>query len=291
MPAAFAAGNSEFIKFAEVFFVMLNIIKAIIVGIVEGITEWLPVSSTGHMILLDEFIHLDVSPEFSEMFRVVIQLGAVLAVAVTYFRKIFPFYPGTKSDERRDVWSLWGKIVVACAPAAVIGILFEDSIDALFFNWQTVACALIFYGIAFILIERRTQNAPAITAISGMTYKTAMFIGLFQLLALIPGTSRSGATIIGAMLLGTSRAVAAEFTFFLALPVMLGAGAIKLLKFGFVFASGELAVLLVGAAVAFVISMIAIRFLTEFVKKHSFAAFGWYRIVLGAAVIAYFALT
>ena len=269
---------------------LIELVKAIIIGIVEGVTEWLPVSSTGHMILLDEFLRLDVSSAFLELFLVVIQLGAVLAVAVTFFRRLFPFYPGMKKPERSAVWSLWGKIVVACLPAAIIGILLNDKIDELFYNWQTVASTLIFYGIIFIAIEKRGKNVPRIDSTSGITYKTALLIGLFQLLSLIPGTSRSGATIIGAMLLGLSRAAATEFTFFLALPVMAGASLVKLLKFGFAFTGTEAVILLIGALTAFLVSIAAIKFLTGFVKRHSFLGFGIYRVALGTAVILFFVL-
>jgi undecaprenyl-diphosphatase len=242
------------------------------------------------MILLDEFLQLDITPAFRELFLVVIQLGAVLAVAVIYFRRLFPFFPGTARAERKAVWTLWGKILVSSVPAAIVGLAFDDKIDAMFFNWQTVAAALIFYGIVFIVIERRKSASPTVTTTAGLTYKNALFIGLFQLLSLIPGTSRSGATIIGAMLLGASRGAAAEYTFFLALPVMLGAGALKLLKFGFAFTSQELAILAVGCATAFLVSLAAIKFLTGFVKKHSFTGFGIYRTALGAAVVLWFAV-
>ena len=268
----------------------LELIKALVIGIVEGITEWLPVSSTGHMILLDEVLRLDVTPQFREMFLVVVQLGAVLAVAVTFFKRLFPFYPGYSKEERRGIWSLWSKIIIACLPAAVIGIFFDDKIDALFYNWQTVAAALFFYGLVFIVIEKTARKAPKITTTDGITYKTALLIGVFQLLSLIPGTSRSGATIIGAMLLGASRVAATEFTFFLALPVMAGASLVKLLKFGFAFTGTEAAILLVGAAAAFIVSVVAIKFLTGFVKKHSFFWFGVYRVVLGVAVVLFFML-
>lgn len=272
-------------------YVLIELIKAVIIGIVEGVTEWLPVSSTGHMILLDEFLRLNVSHEFREMFLVVIQLGAVLAVAVTFFRKLFPFYPGMSKQERGSVWSLWLKIILACVPAAVIGIPFEDKIDKLFFNWQTVAAALIIYGILFIVIEKTSRGKPRISDVASLSYRDAFIIGLFQLLALIPGTSRSGATIVGAMFfLGASRTVATEFTFFLSLPVMAGASLIKLLKFGFAFTGAEAAILLVGSITAFLVSIAAIRFLTGFVKKHTFIGFGWYRIALGAAVMFYFLL-
>ena len=266
----------------------IELIKALIIGIVEGITEWLPVSSTGHMIILDEILHLDVTPQFREMFLVVIQLGAVLAVAVTFFKRLFPFYPSFSKEKRRSIWSLWGKIVVACVPAGIVGILLDDKIDALFYNWQTVAATLIFYGLVFIVIEKTARKAPKVTTTDGLTYKTALLIGVFQLLSLIPGTSRSGATIIGAMLFGLSRVAATEFTFFLALPVMAGASLVKLLKFGFAFTGAEAAILLIGAASAFVVSVVAIKFLTGFVKKHSFFGFGVYRVVLGIAVVLFF---
>ncbi|MDR2502645.1 MAG: undecaprenyl-diphosphate phosphatase [Oscillospiraceae bacterium] len=268
-----------------------NIIKALILGLVEGITEWLPVSSTGHMILFDEALSLGVSPEFMRMFLVVIQLGAVLAVALVYFRRLFPIAPSAAPEERRRALCLWGKIILACLPAAIIGILFDKKIDELFFNWKTVAAALIFYGIIFILIERPRRHREKITTLDELPLKTALYIGLFQLLSLIPGTSRSGATIIGAMLLGLSRTAAAEFSFFLAVPVMLGAGALKILKFGVDFTKSELIILLVGAGVAFLVSIAAIRFLTGFVKRHKFTVFGWYRIALGALCLVVFGMT
>ncbi|MDR0916377.1 MAG: undecaprenyl-diphosphate phosphatase [Oscillospiraceae bacterium] len=262
---------------------MLNLIKALIIGIVEGITEWLPISSTGHMILLDEVLKLDVSAAFREMFLVVIQLGAALAVVVLYFKRLFPIVRSTRT-ERRTAVTLWGKILVSCVPAAIVGLAFDDKIDALFFNAPTVAAALAVYGVIFILLERGRKSAPTITSTGEITYKIALLIGAFQLLALIPGTSRSGATIIGAMLLGTSRETAAEYTFFLAVPVMAGAGLLKLVKFGFAFAGGELAVLAVGFVTAFIVSVFAIRFLVSFVKRHTFVGFGVYRILLAIAV-------
>lgn len=269
---------------------MLEILKAILFGIVEGITEWLPISSTGHMILLDEFVKLDVSPEFWEMFLVVIQLGAILAVVLLFWNKIFPFDLKKKPHVKKDIFILWFKILVACIPAAVIGLAFDDVFDALFYNPWCVAIALIVFGIAFILIENRNKNAtPHITELGQITYKTALIIGVFQLLAAIfPGTSRSGATIIGALLIGVSRTVAAEFTFFLAIPVMLGASLLKILKFGFAFSGMELTILFVGMAVAFLVSVIVIKFLMGYIKKHDFKVFGWYRIVLGAIVLLYF---
>jgi undecaprenyl-diphosphatase len=272
----------------------IEIIKAIVLGIVEGITEWLPISSTGHMLLLDQFLKLGQSQEFIDMFLVVIQLGAILSVVVLYWHKLWPFSRGIRPQENRQTWSLWGKIIVSCLPAAVIGIPFNDKIEELFYHNDvssviTIAAALIFYGILFIVIENRNKNsAPKINSLSQLTYKTAFCIGLFQVLSLIPGTSRSGATIIGAILLGTSRTAAAEFTFFLSIPVMFGASFVKLLKFGFHFTGPELAVLFTGVVVAFIVSMLAIRFLMNYVKKHDYKIFGWYRIALGVVVLAYF---
>lgn len=269
---------------------MTEILKAILFGIVEGITEWLPISSTGHMILLNEFVTLDVSPEFWEMFLVVIQLGAILAVVILFWNKIFPFRFREKPVIRKDIFTLWFKILVACIPAAVIGLAFDDVLDALFYNPWCVAIALIVFGIAFIVIENRNKKAsPKITQLKDITYQTALLIGAFQLIAAVfPGTSRSGATIVGALLIGVSRTVAAEFTFFLAIPVMFGASLLKLLKFGFDFTGAEAAILLTGMLSAFAVSVIVIRFLMGYIKKHDFKVFGWYRIVLGAAVLLYF---
>lgn len=269
---------------------IMEIIKAILFGIVEGITEWLPISSTGHMILLNEFVTLNVSAEFWEMFLVVIQLGAILAVVLLYWNKIFPFHFKEKPVVQKDIFVLWFKILVACIPAAVVGLAFDDVFDALFYNPWCVAIALIVFGVAFIVIENHNKNTkPKITQLSQITYKTALIIGVFQLLAAIfPGTSRSGATIVGALLIGVSRTVAAEFTFFLAIPVMLGASLLKLVKFGFNFTGPEAVILLVGMVVAFVVSVVVIRFLMGYIKKHDFKVFGWYRIVLGIAVLAYF---
>lgn len=262
----------------------MEIIKAIILGIVEGITEWLPISSTGHMILVDEFMKMDVSAEFLEMFLVVIQLGAILAVVVIYFKTLLPTDKAT--------WIMWLKIVVACLPAAVIGLLFDDIFNALFYNWYTVAIALIVFGIAFIVIENRNKEVqPKVTHIDDITYKQALIIGLFQVIAAIfPGTSRSGATILGGLMIGVSRTVAAEFTFFLAIPVMFGASLLKLVKFGFAFTAQEGMLLAVGMVVAFIVSIIAIKFLMGYIKKHDFKVFGWYRIVLGIIVLAYFGI-
>lgn len=270
---------------------VMEILRAILFGIVEGITEWLPISSTGHMILLNEFVTLDVSPEFWEMFLVVIQLGAILAVVLLFWNKIFPFQFKEKPVIRKDIFVLWFKILVACVPAAVIGLAFDDVFDALFYNPWCVAIALIVFGIAFIVIENKNKKAsPKITELEQITYQTAFMIGVFQLLAAVfPGTSRSGATIVGALLIGVSRTVAAEFTFFLAIPVMLGASLLKLVKFGFHFTSAEAVILLTGMIVAFLVSVIVIRFLMGYIKKHDFKVFGWYRIILGAMVLLYFA--
>ena len=270
---------------------MIELLKVIFLGIVEGITEWLPVSSTGHMILVDEFIKLDVSPQFMEMFLVVIQLGAIMAVVVLYFNKLLPF-DFTRQREhfiKKDIMILWLKIIVACIPAAIIGILYDDIIDELFYNYQTVTFTLIIYGVLFIIIERLHKGKqPNITTLTQLSYKTALLIGVFQLLALIPGTSRSGTTIIGAMILGSSRVIAAEFTFFLAIPVMFGASLLKLVKFGLNFSSYELIILFTGMLVAFVTSILAIKFLMGYIKKHDFKVFGYYRIILGCIVFIYF---
>lgn len=270
---------------------IMEILKAVLFGIVEGITEWLPISSTGHMILLNEFVTLNVSADFWEMFLVVIQLGAILAVVILFWNKIFPFRFNEKPVVRKDIFILWFKILVACVPAAVVGILFDDVLDALFYNPWCVAIALIVFGVAFILIENRNKDmTPKIMALDQITYQTALMIGVFQLIAAVfPGTSRSGATIVGALLIGVSRTVAAEFTFFLAIPVMLGASLLKLVKFGFSFTREELVILAVGMAVAFAVSVAVIRFLMGYIKKHDFKIFGWYRIALGALVLLYFA--
>ena len=271
---------------------IMEILKAVLFGIVEGITEWLPISSTGHMILFNEFVTLDVSPEFWEMFLVVIQLGAILAVVLLFWNKIFPFQFKEKPVVRKDIFVLWFKILAACIPAAVIGLAFDDVLDALFYNPWCVAIALIVFGIAFIVIENRNKNAvPKITELHQITYQTAFLIGIFQLLAAVfPGTSRSGATSVGALLIGVSRTVAAEFTFFLAIPVMLGASLLKVLKFEGPITSAETIILLVGMVVAFLVSVFVIRFLMGYIKKHDFKVFGWYRIALGAAVLGYFML-
>lgn len=272
---------------------IIEIIKALVLGIVEGITEWLPISSTGHMILVDEFLKLNVSEEFKSMFLVVIQLGAILAVVVLYFKKLIPLdVQNKKLHWKKDTLVMWLKIIVSCIPAAIVGVFFDDELEAVFYNWQTVSAALIIFGILFIIIEKRNRGRePKINSINDISYKTAIIIGIFQLIAAVfPGTSRSGATIVGALLIGVSRSVAAEYTFFLAVPVMFGASALKLVKFGFDFISQELVILFVGLVSAFVVSILAIKFLMSYIKKHDFTAFGWYRIVLGAAVILYFAI-
>ena len=270
-------------------------IKVVILGIVEGITEWLPISSTGHMILVDEFMHLNVSEEFMNMFLVVIQLGAILAVVVLYFTKLWPFHyqPRKKSLVERyvdmDKIILWFKILVACVPAIVVGLPLDDFFEEKFYNYVVVALMLVLYGVLFIAIENyNKRRQPQINNLEEISFKTAFLIGLFQVLSLIPGTSRSGSTIIGGILVGTSRTVAAEFTFFLAIPVMFGASLLKLVKFGFHFTGTEVAILLVGMAVAFVVSILAIKFLMGYIKKHDFKAFGWYRIVLGILVLGFF---
>ncbi|MGL6108095.1 undecaprenyl-diphosphate phosphatase [Romboutsia sp.] len=269
---------------------LMEIFKAIILGVIEGITEWLPISSTGHMILVDEFLQLSMSPAFKEMFFVVIQLGAIMAVVVLYWKKIFPFSFDKKPFVQKDIVVMWIKIVVACVPAAIVGILFDDKINDLFYNFQTVAIALIVFGILFIVVENYNKGKmPIVKDIKYLTFKMAIIIGLWQLVAAIfPGTSRSGATIVGALLLGVSREVAAEFTFFLAIPVMFGASLLKLVKFGIAFTSFQLTILFVGMAVAFVVSVFAIKFLVEYIKKHDFKVFGWYRIVLGCILLVYY---
>jgi len=267
----------------------IELIKAIFLGIVEGITEWLPISSTGHMILVEEFIQLNASDAFKEMFFVVIQLGAILAVVMLYFHKLNPFSPKKTAQEKKDTMAIWYKVVVGVLPAAVIGLLFDDWLNDHFYNYQTVAVMLIVYGILFIVIENRNKaRKPKIGSFADLSYRTAFLIGMFQVLSLIPGTSRSGATILGGIILGSSRAIAAEFSFFLSIPVMFGASALKLAKFGFAFKSTELALLLTGMIVAFVVSVLAIRFLMNYIQTNDFKAFGWYRIVLGLLVIGYF---
>ena len=270
-----------------------EILKVIFLGIIEGITEWLPISSTGHMLLADEFIRLDMSVAFKEMFIVVIQLGAILAVIVLFWDKMFPFQFKDKSQPviKKDVFSLWSKVVIACIPGAVVTILFDDYIEAHLHTPIVISAALILYGIAFILIENwNKKRLPRVKVLSEIAYQTALLIGLFQVLSIIPGTSRSGATIIGALLIGVSRVAAAEFTFFLAVPVMFGLSLIKILKFGFDITTAELLVLSIGMMVAFAVSVIVIKFLMSYIKKHDFRVFGWYRIVLGIIVLLYFTL-
>ena len=272
----------------------LEIIKAIILGIVEGITEWLPISSTGHMILVDEVLKLNMSPEFMEMFLVVIQLGAILAVILLYWKKIWPFKVENGLKIEKDTIIMWVKILIACVPAAIVGVLFDDKLNELFYNPTTVAIMLILFGILFIIIENyKKGKSPKINSLSKITYTVAIMIGIFQLIAAVfPGTSRSGATIVGALLIGVSRTIAAEFTFFLAIPVMLGASALKLVKFalktGFVMTGNEVAILSVGTFVDFIVSILAIKFLMSYIKSNDFKVFGWYRIILGILVLAYF---
>lgn len=274
---------------------MIELLKAVLFGIVEGVTEWLPISSTGHLILLNEFITLNVSEEFGSMFDVVIQLGAILAVIVLFFHKLNPFAPSKDAGEKKQTWSLWFKVIAAIIPSGVVGVLFDDWMDAHLHNGIVVSIALIVYGIAFILVERRNQgkHLKIIQDVHEIDYKTAILIGVFQCLSLVPGTSRSGSTILGAILIGVGRGAGAEFSFFMAIPTMLGASAIKGLKFllsGVEATGTEIGVLLVGCIVSFLVSMVVIRGLMEYVRKHSFSAFGVYRIVLGAVVLAYFAM-
>ncbi|MBR5125606.1 MAG: undecaprenyl-diphosphate phosphatase [Oscillospiraceae bacterium] len=288
---------------------MIELLKAVLFGIVEGVTEWLPVSSTGHLILLNEFVTLNMSEEFQSMFDVVIQLGAILAVIVLFFHKLNPFAPSKSGEEKKQTWTLWFKVIAAIIPSGVLGVLFDDWMDAHLHNGIVVSIALIVYGIAFILVEQRNnrgryqringKDGPtvafsrpnAIGDVHDITYKTAILIGLFQCLSLVPGTSRSGSTILGAILIGVGRSAGAEFSFFMAIPTMLGASAIKGLKFilsGVEATSTEIGVLVVGCIVSFVVSLLVIRGLMEYVRKHSFSAFGVYRIILGIVVLAYF---
>ncbi len=276
---------------------MLDILKAILFGIVEGITEWLPVSSTGHMILLDEFVKMNVSEEFWNLFLVVIQLGAILAVVILFWDKIFPFDLSKEARaehrvNKKEIWLLWVKILISCVPAAVIGVLFDDVFDALFYNGTCVAIALIVFGIAFIVIESAKKGKEfKINSVSEITYKTALYIGFFQVLAAVfPGTSRSGATIVGALLIGVARTVAAEYTFYLAIPVMAGASLLKVLKFDGSMTGSEFVILIVGTVVAFAVSIVVIRFLMGYIRKHDFKVFGVYRIILGLVVLIYFAM-
>ncbi len=266
----------------------MELLKTVVLGIVEGLTEWLPISSTGHMILVDEFIKLDVSKSFMDMFLVVIQLGAILAVVVLNFEKLNPFSSWKSSWEKRETWQLWYKVIFACVPAAVIGLLFNKFMEEHFMTAPVVAGTLIFYGIMFIVVENyNKRRTPRVREIERLDYKTAFIIGLFQVLSLVPGTSRSGATILGGILFGTSRYVAAEFTFFLAIPVMFGASLLKMVKFGWHYTGSEILILVVGMATAFVVSILSIKFLLRYIKNNDFKAFGWYRIVLGILVVLY----
>lgn len=268
-----------------------NLWKAIILGIIEGVTEWLPISSTGHLILVDEFIKMNLSKDFMEMFNVVIQLGAIMAVVVLYFHKLNPFSPKKDETEKKDTWILWSKVAVACAPAAIIGIPLDDWLEAKFHNFFTVALMLIVYGIAFVVIEKRNRTRePKCTDLRDFTYKAAAIVGFFQVLSLIPGTSRSGATILGAIIIGASRFVATEFSFFLGIPVMFGASFLKIVKFvmkGNLFGFQETVILLTGSIIAFAVSVIVIKFLLNYLKRNDFTAFGWYRIILGILLISY----
>lgn len=269
---------------------IIELIKVLFLGIVEGITEWLPISSTGHMILVNEFIGGNAGFFGEDLFLYGIQLGAILAIVTLYFHKLNPFSPKKTPAEKRDTWQMWFKVVVACLPAAVIGLLLNDFMER-FENWQVISATLILYGIAFLLIENRNRKTkPRVTSMEGLSYKTALLIGAFQVLSIIPGTSRSGATILGAILLGCSREIAAEFSFFLAIPVMVGVSGLKLVTNDYAMTQTEWINLGLAMAVAYVVSMLAVKFLTGFVKKHDFKVFGWYRIALGAVVVAYFML-
>ena len=270
---------------------MLDILKAIIFGIVEGITEWLPISSTGHLIILEELLKLDQGDAFFEMFQVVIQLGAILAVVVLYFHKLNPFSPTKTQKQKLMTWQIWIKVVIGCLPAGVIGILFDDLIDKVFYHWYVVALTLIIYGVLFIVVENYQQGKELkATKFSQLSIQMVLIIGVFQMLAMIPGTSRSGATIVGALMIGVSRSLAAEYTFFLAIPVMFGASLLKLVKFGFAFTGMQVAVLLVGMVVSFGVSIVAIKFLMSYIKKNDFKVFGYYRIVLGVLVFLFFGI-
>ena len=270
---------------------LIEILKVVFLGIVEGITEWLPISSTGHMLLVDEFLELQASDAFKEMFFVVIQLGAIMAVVLLFWNKMWPFQFSNKRKSifRYEIWNMWFKVVVACIPGAIVTLLFDDYIEAHFHTPMVIAATLILYGIAFIVIEGWNRGRhPKINRIRDLTYTTTLLIGMFQVLSIIPGTSRSGSTIIGALLLGVSRTVAAEFTFFMAVPVMFGLSFIKLIKFGFAFSATEIAILLIGCVVAFLVSVVVIKFLMDYIRRHDFAVFGVYRIVLGILVLLYF---
>ena len=278
----------------------IEFLKAVFLGIVEGITEWLPISSTGHVILVDQFISLDISPAFRELFVVVIQLGAILAVPCLFFHKLNPFSKKKSEEQRQATWSLWGKVIVGVLPAAVLGVLLEDILDKYLMNYGVVCATLIIYGVLFIVIERmrakKTEQGIAcrVIHVEELSYKDAFIIGCYQVLSLIPGTSRSGSTILGGMLSGVSRVASAEFSFFMAIPIMLGASCLKIYKFfddGNLLSGNEILILLVGIIVAFVVSLIAIKFLMGFVKRHSFESFGWYRIILGFVIIIYYLIT
>ncbi len=267
---------------------MIEAIKSVFLGIVEGITEWLPISSTGHMILVNEFMNESNSLFTTDLYLYVIQLGAILAIATLYFQKLNPFSPQKTPQEKKDTWQMWFKVVVACLPAAVIGLLFNDFMEH-FENWYVISATLILYGIAFLLIERK-QKESRISQMNQMTYTTAILIGIFQVLSIIPGTSRSGSTILGAMILGCSRSLAAEFSFFLAIPVMFGVSLLKIVTNDYIMASTDWGLLLLGMVTAYMVSMMAVKFLTDYVRKHDFKVFGWYRIVLGILVIVYFGI-
>ena len=271
---------------------IIEILKVIVLGMVEGFTEWLPISSTGHLILINKLIQLDVSPEFMEMFRVVIQLGAILAVVLLYFERLNPLSRSKRGNQRRAALTLWSKIIVACIPAAMLGKLLDDWMDAHLYNGFVVSLMLILYGVFFILVENRNRKTePQITKMWQLNYQTALYIGMFQVLALIPGTSRSGVTILGAVLLGCSRAIAAEFSFFVGIPIMFGASLLKLAKFGFHFSNAEIVYLVLGMLVAFLVSVYSIRFLMSWVKKNDFKVFGYYRIVLGVIVLIWYIMS
>ncbi|MBE5978699.1 undecaprenyl-diphosphate phosphatase [Lacrimispora sp. AGF001] len=271
---------------------IIEILKVIVLGIVEGFTEWLPISSTGHMILVDEIIHLNQPDSYKNMFLVVIQLGAILAVVVLYFDRLNPFSPRKKAAQKKATFILWSKIILACLPAAVIGILVDDILDKYLMNGYVVAATLIIYGVLFLVIENRNKYRNfEVQKVGEISYQTALYIGLFQLLSLIPGTSRSGSTILGAMILGCSRAASAEFSFFLGIPVMFGASLLKIVKFGFNFSGAQVFYLILGMVVAFAVSVYAIKFLMGYIRQHDFKFFGYYRIVLGAIVLLYFGVT
>jgi len=267
---------------------IIELLKVVIIGVVEGLTEWLPVSSTGHMILVDEFIRLNVDQKFMDMFLVVIQLGAIMAVVVLNFEKLNPFSGWKSRQEKKDTVDLWKKVIVACLPAAVIGLALNDYMEEHLMNAPVVAAMLILYGVLFIVVENyNKRRRPRVQSLERLDYKTALIIGFFQVLSLVPGTSRSGATILGGILFGASRYVATEFTFFLAIPVMFGASLLKIVKFGFHYSGAEILILVIGMATAFVVSVLSIKFLLQYIKRNDFKAFGWYRIVLGIVVLAY----